>query len=146
MLVGSDDVVREVHAAMVAWDGSAGGLSRLPELHAATNLTDDQRELLALAATEVRLARRAHLIQNERLRRERQTLAEGMAEFAHALQPSIRAARGARGKLPDECEKAQEGLEAIEAEGAEEVSEVLRAASRLGAVIATTIVDERPER
>ena len=83
MLVGSDDVVREVHAAMVAWDGSAvlvydsnpspspspnpdpnpnplpdpnqGGLSRLPELHAATNLTDEQRELLALAATEVRL-------------------------------------------------------------------------------------------
>ena len=30
MLVGSDKVVREVHAAMVAWDGSAGGLSRLP--------------------------------------------------------------------------------------------------------------------
>ena len=57
MLVGSDAVVREVHAAMVAWDGSAGGLSRLPELHAATNLTDEQRELLAIAATEVRLAR-----------------------------------------------------------------------------------------
>ena len=108
MLVGSDEVVREVHAAMVAWDGypeptartadeaqvharssasdalgciprdsSAGGLSRIAELHRASNLTPEQRELLALAATEVRLAKRAHLIQQERLMKERQARRAG---------------------------------------------------------------------
>ena len=130
MLVGADEVVREVHTAMVAWDGSAGGLSRLREVHEASNLTAEQRKLLAHAATEVRLARRAHVVQQERLRREREALAEGVQELVWSLAPTIRAVKERARKGPDEAEKGAFGIDmmasAVDAGEAEAEDDVVR--------------------
>ncbi|KAL1510476.1 hypothetical protein AB1Y20_006781 [Prymnesium parvum] len=84
LLLGSEEVVEEVQAALNAWDASAGN-SNLVSLANAQNMTTEQKLLVAHACVEIRLARLAWKNKLKELQQEREDLAEEMQQFAAEL-------------------------------------------------------------
>jgi len=106
LILGGDDVIHELRAALAAWDAASGGT--MEELVASGALTTSQRKLLLHATTEVRLAKRAWGAHKRELRTEREELADEIWEFSRKLN-LLKAGSTSGAGAPDSLEVSKGG-------------------------------------
>lgn len=108
LLLGGEDIVHELRAALAAWDSASG--ATMEELLTTGALTTSQRKLLLHATTEVRLAKRAWSAHKIEIRKEREQLAEEIFEFSRKLNMLKKQAKiGVGSDQPDALESSKGG-------------------------------------
>jgi hypothetical protein len=107
VLLGGEDVIHELCAALAAWDAASGGT--MEELLTTGALTTSQRKLLLHATTEVRLAKRAWAAHKKEMRTEREQLAEDVIDFSRKLNLLQKQMKAGATSQPDSLEDSKKG-------------------------------------
>jgi hypothetical protein len=107
VLLGGEDIIHELRAALAAWDAASGGT--MEDLLTTGALTTSQRKLLLHATTEVRLAKRAWSAHKKEMRTEREQLAEEILEFSRMLNLLKKQMKDGAGSQPDAFEPSKGG-------------------------------------
>lgn len=107
VLLGGEDIIHELRAALAAWDAASGGT--MEDLLTTGALTTSQRKLLLHATTEVRLAKRAWAAHKKEIRMEREQLAEDVLDFSRKLNLLKMQMRDGAGSQTDSLEEHKDG-------------------------------------